>query len=116
MKQLLGQLRFTHLIAANYINYELERLSPIIMYRRPADVSYICFCTLSDALYGSADEIYGQIGIITGLKMCCKYSSDIIYDTIGWTTHEQRRVSYSSFGSEMLSATNSNDRVYSVKM
>lgn len=104
--QKLGLLKVAHLSAANEMIGELKRLEPVIGYHRPIDVSSICICGFSDSSHGGAEETYGQSGIILGLKILSSNGKNVFYHTLRWASQKQKRVSYSSFGSEILAASN----------
>ena len=57
---------------------------------------------------------HGQSGIITGLRIVTDQAPDIFH-AIDWTSHNQRRVSYSSYGAEMLACADGYDRGFYIK-
>lgn len=50
---------------------EIKRLDPTNTYRCPGIVFGIEVFSLPDASHGCTDDIYGQTGIISGLKISC---------------------------------------------
>lgn len=43
-------------------------------------------------------------------------SHEIFYHPIAWTSHKQKRVSYSAFGAEILAAADADYRGYDLKL
>lgn len=69
--------------------------------------------TFSDTSHGRIREEYGPIGIITGFgRETFKY---IFFHPISWTSQKQRKISYSSFCSEILAAADEDDRACHIK-
>lgn len=95
---------------------EIKHLDQTITYRSPGIVFEIEICSLSDASHGCTDGIYGQTGIIYGLKNTCTEPEQTIFHAVRWTSHKKRRVSYSYFGSEIIAAANDDDRGYDNNM
>lgn len=114
MQQKLRLLKVIHLLDANSMTAELKKLRPRISFRAPAEISNVMIHTFSDASHGAADEIYDQTGGLNGLLIQQTNGLDIFHP-VSWTSHKQRRVSYSSFGAEILAASNGDDRGYSLK-
>lgn len=116
MQQKLGMLKVGHLMEANTMLGDLKKHRPSLYFRSPSNISDISISTFSDASHGAADEIYGQTGGLCGLVIQDDTSSRRMFHPISWTSHKQRRVSYSSFGAEILAAANADDRGYDLKL
>lgn len=72
--------------------------------------------TFSDAAFNvTSSQLYGQTGCITGLRYRTTDGNATVYHIIDWACGKQRRVSYSSYGAEILAFTEADDRGYNVK-
>lgn len=116
MQQRLGNLRVKDLVEGNLVTKEMLRLRPYIRYIRPVNVTNMRLISISDASHGGADCVYGQTGGLCGLVIESEGSSEVIYHPIGWTSHKQKRVSYSAFGAEILAAADADDRGFDLKL
>lgn len=116
MQQKIGLLKIAHLDSANEMVAELKCLIPAIRYCRPMLIENILITPLSDASHGCENEIYVQIVILTGIKIMCEGLVEDVYHIIGVNSRKQRRVSYPSLESEILAASNGDDRGYDIKM
>lgn len=116
MQQRLGDLRVKHLIDGNASVKEILKLRPYISYRRVTGCPDVRLVSLSDAAHGGADSIYGQTGGLCGIAIKSSGSHGTIYHPLGWTSHKQKRVSYSAFGAEILAAADADDRGYDLKL
>lgn len=116
IQQRLGMLKVAHLVDANEMLAELHKLKPRLVYRNPGNITNVIISTLSDASHGASDEIYGQSGVLCGLKITNATNSAPFFHAVSWTSHKQRRVTYSSFGAEILAAASGDDRGFDFKM
>lgn len=116
IQQKLGSLKVGHIIDANTMVVDLKKLRPALTFKQPKKVSNVLICSLSDASHGGHDEIYGQSGVITGLKVDQIEGDSTLFHPISCSSHKQRRVSYSSFGAEVVAATCADDRGYDLKL
>lgn len=116
MQQKLGLLRVGHLMEANSMLSDLTKHRPALLFRAPNAIRDVSISTFLDGSHGAADKIYGQTGGICGLVI---HDTDVkfrLFHPISWTSYKQRRVSYSSFGAEILAAANADDRGYDLKL
>ena len=108
LQKFVGNLRVKHLWQANAALFQLKRLEPSLLYKRPfrsfGDDSYLL--TYSEASTGSSS--YGQTGFLSGLLLPAGGSA--IFHCIDWHSSKQSRISFSSIGSEILAAAESTDR------
>lgn len=116
MQQELGDLRVGHIIEGNNRTKEMVNLRPYIRYIRPSGMSDMRIVSLSDAAHGGSSSIYGQTGGICGILIEACGVTDRIFHPISWTSHKQKRVSYSAFGAEILAAADADDRGFYLKM
>lgn len=116
MQQKLGLLKIGHVIEANKMLTELKKLKAELMFIWPQNIGSVSISSLSDASHGCADETYGQTGTFCGLKIQSSLHDLPLFHPIAWTSHKQRRVSYSSFGAEIIAAACADDRGYDLKM
>lgn len=115
MQQRLGDLRVSHLLEANRMMDELKPLHHSITFKAPKRPAEVTICTFSDASHGGLDEIYGQTGCITGVRINQRGGLPTIFHCIDWTSHKQKQVSYSSFGAEIIAAAHGDDRGFNLK-
>ena len=115
MQQRLGNLKVKHLREINGMIKELMQLDPIITYKSPVGtITEASVCTFSDASFKMGkSQNYGQSGIITGIIL--KADGETIYQLVDWASTKQRRVSYSSYGAEILACAEADDRGFYVK-
>lgn len=116
MQQKLGNLRVKDLSEGNRSMREILTLRPYIRYKRVTERTDIRIISLSDAAHGGGDSIYGQTGGICGLTFKETGNDKAIYHPIAWTSHKQKRVTYSAFGAEILAAADADDRGYDLKL
>lgn len=67
IQQRLGMLKVKHLVEANHMTAKIVRLNPTIKSVKPHAMAYIRLESLSDALHGNGEDIYGQARIIYGI-------------------------------------------------
>lgn len=73
-------------------------------------------CSFSDVSFNiTSCQIYGQTGIITGLAFDVNGEGRRIFHQIHWSSCKQRRVSYSSYGTEIFLCSDADDHGYYVK-
>lgn len=72
--------------------------------------------SLSDSSYSARSYIYGQTAILCGITGEDIGIHDNIIHLLTWISHKKIRVSYSSFGAEILEAADSNDRSSDLNM
>ena len=114
MQQRIGNLTVQNLIDANEMLRDLLKLKPWITFRRPTNTESVTYCTFSDASHPNNCD-YGQTGIFAGLRITSKTHGRTIFHPIDWTSHKQHRVSYSSYGAEILAAATADDRGFYFK-
>ena len=116
MLQKSGKLTVTAIIDANAMVKEIYRLSPTLQFRCPneSEENDPFLCTFSDAAYNiSSSHTYGQTGIFSGLAL--PQSNGTLFHPLDWFSNKQRRVSYSSFGAEILACADADDRTYPLR-
>ena len=89
---------------------ELLQLRPWIRYPICKGVKSVILSSFSDASHPK-DRSYGQSGIICGIRASGLNEEDT-YHIIDWASHRQKRVSYSSYGAEILACATADDRGY----
>lgn len=113
MQQRFGNVRVLDIVDENGMTGELLSLSPRLLFCANNDIQNVTIVTFSDASHSSKNDVYGQSGIILSLK--------IEADTFTWyhplirSSRKERKVCYSSFGAETLSAVNADDRDFYLK-
>lgn len=89
---------------------ELQKLSPMIRYKAHTD-GEVATCASIVAFSDAAHSVssYGQSGYIGGffIELSSKRS---IYHIVDWHSGKQKRVSFSSGGSEIVAAADETDR------
>lgn len=75
------------------------------------NITNVLVSNFSDALHPGRELDYGQTGIVTGLRIENGDGPDIFH-TIDWISHRQKRVSYSSYGTEIIATAHGDDRGY----
>jgi len=117
MQQSMPRLTVEDLRDANSTLKELKDLPAIVKFRTPPmHTSHADVFSFSDAAFNvSSTQIYGQTGLITGIRMNGSNTEPDILHLIDWTSAKQRRVSYSSYGAEILACTDADDRGYRIK-
>lgn len=85
------------------MNCELLRLQLMISFPKLNNVDSTTITTFSDAVHSDTAEVYGQSEILRGLKLGASDGKD--YHPIIWTSSKQEKVSYSSYGAEILAAS-----------
>lgn len=111
MQQTAPNLRVHDISEANKKIKEAKDLDPTILLRRLSGaVSGMEVWNVSDASFGIVSgRLYGQTGIITGLKIWIT-EGDCTYHIIDWASTKQRRVSHSSYGAEILACAGTDYR------
>ena len=115
LQQMISQLSVDSLIKANAMVKELLALKPWVTFRRTKNIREVFVCTFTDASFNqNSAKDYGQSGVTTGLRIVTDQALDIVH-AIDWTSHKQRRVSYSSYGAEILACADRDDRGFYIK-
>jgi Reverse transcriptase (RNA-dependent DNA polymerase) len=108
LQQQLGDLRVHHLAHANSLLKEILQLQPKLYFpSAPAQSHDPHLVAWSDAAHGTT---YGQSGYLAGLQLTGSTPDSSILHTLDWSSSKQRRVSFSSIGSEILAAASAADR------
>lgn len=116
MLQKVPRLKVSGIVTANAMVKELLKLAPVIKFTSPTQGSNPdpFVCSFSDASYNiSSTQSYGQTGIITGLAI--PQQGHLLFHPVDWASSKQRRVTYSSFGAEILACAEADDRSYSIR-
>lgn len=72
--------------------------------------------TFSDASFIiSSSQCYGPTGIITGILIYSGDGEPNIFHAVDWSSAKKRRISYSSYGAEILSCADADDRGFCLK-
>lgn len=117
MQQKIPNLSVQDLIEANQTLKELKQLRAFIRYQRPMKkLDHTEIVSFSDAAFNiSKHQQYGQTGFLTGIRLCMANEDSTIYHVIDWSSTRQKRVSYSSYGAEILACTEADDRGFYMK-
>lgn len=107
MQQRIGSLHVSDMLDANQMVKELLSLQPSLLFLSSVEDFHATLITLSDASHAGLHEVYGQTGLISGIKVQCFKGN--YFHPITWTSHKQKKVSYSSYGSEILAAADADD-------
>lgn len=87
-------------------------------FLKSCNVSNAIISSFSDASH-PRDRDYGQSGILCGLRVeetnGDNQDMQDIFHMIDWTSHRQKRVSYSSYGAEILACASADDRGFYLK-
>lgn len=113
IQQRLGSLYVPDMIEANCMVRELLRLKPAILFRKPTEIKVSIIVTFSDASHSGVRQVYGQSCIVSGIMIDIPHRT--IYHPVIRSTSKQKKISYSSYGAEILAAANADDRDYSLK-
>jgi hypothetical protein len=112
LQQQLGDLRVHHLAHANSLLKEILQLQPKLYFpSAPAQSHDPHLVAWSDAAHGTT---YGQSGYLAGLQLTGSTPDSSILHTLDWSSSKQRRVSFSSIGSEILAAASAADRGFAL--
>lgn len=115
LQQQISALQVRHLVDANEMVAEIFQLEPVLTFLKPQHVKEAIISSFSDASH-PRDRDYGQSGILCGLRIKEEGSdSQDIFHMVDWTSHKQKRVSYSSYGAEILACATADDRGYYLK-
>lgn len=107
LRQQISALKVRHL--------EILQLEPTLTFLRPQNVNNAIISSFSDASH-PRDRDYGQNGILCGLRIeGGNENSRDIFHMVDWSSHRQKRVSYSSYGAEILACASADDRGYYFK-
>ena len=112
-QQKISALSVRHLVDANNMLTELLNLDPWLKCLKPQKVDSVVISSFSDASHPK-DRDFGQTGIICGLRIQAKGKQDIFH-MLDWSSHKQKRVSYSSYGAEILACARAEDRGFYLK-
>jgi len=116
MLQKIAPLKVSGINTANAMLKEISKLSPVISFLAPKQKESIepFLCTFSDAAYNiSSKNCYGQTGIFTGIAI--PDGASVLFHPLDWNSSKQRRVTYSSFGSEILACAEADDRTFGLR-
>lgn len=112
LQQQLPHLKVKHLVEANSMLRHLKTLRASIRYLRPPSSTDIIVKTYSDAARNVSKHMsYVQTGLITTLV----FQNCQVMHPIDWSSCKQKRVCYSSYGAEILTCTDADDRGFYVK-
>lgn len=116
MQQKVTRLRVRDLIDANNQLKQLRETTAQIQFNVMIKDIDMNVCSFSDASFNiTACQSYGKTGIITGFTFEVNAGRRRIFHPIDWSSYKQRRVSYSSYGAEILAYAEADDRGYYVK-
>ena len=117
MQQRVPDLLVEHIIQANRTLKTLKHTQPIIRFKRPpGEIIAAEVVTFSDASFGiTPNKTYGQTGIISGIRYRTDLGDATSFHLIDWNSSKQRRVTYSSYGSEILACADADDRGFNIK-
>lgn len=113
MQQRLGSLLISDIVDANAMTRELKNLRPTILFPVVNGIQDVTIVSFSDASHAGLKDVYGQTGVLTGLKVIA--SERTLFYPILWTSHKQKKVCYSSYEAEILAAADADDRGYHLK-
>lgn len=82
---------------------KLLALKPYILYCKPVRATTVIPCTFYDAAHPKV-RYYRLTGMFTGLRISTKAGGVDIFDPIDWTSQNQKRVSCSPYGADILAA------------
>lgn len=120
MQQRVPRLQVKDLMSANRELEQLRSMPAVLTFRRPeGNVVAAEVLTFSDASFNISPKIsYGQSGIVAGILYTVRDHgrSEEVYHMVDWASIKQRRVSYSSYGAEILACADADDRSFYLKM
>lgn len=116
MLQKLVDLRLGDIYEVNRMLDDLKMDTHAISYNAPKEPVKVTTTTFFDASHGSLDDTYGQTGTIPGLSIIHSSGHLDLFHCIDWTYHEQKHISYSSFGSENIAAETGHYRGFNRKV
>lgn len=115
LQQQISALKVRHLVDANNMLGEILQLDPTLTFLKPHNVNNALISSFSDASH-PRDRDYGQSGVLSGIRIQCdNYEAHDIFHMVDWSSHRQKRVSYSSYGAEILACASADDRGYYLK-
>lgn len=91
LQQRLGMLAESDVMDSILMLRELKRLNPVLSFRRPSSTDKITICTLSDASQALSCESYGQMSVLSSLKIAAKIGK-LYYHLILCSSHKQRKI------------------------
>lgn len=100
LQQHIGGLKMEQLILSKKILYGLKRLPPSLIFKTIPSDKPPCFLAFSYEIYGHST--YGQTGYISSTFL--KAGGERGFHAIEWCSAKQSRVSFSSFGAEIIAA------------
>lgn len=113
MQQTVTRLCVRDIINANRYWKQLRGLRAIIRFNAGNRDNDITVCSFSFNI--TTCQSYGHTETITRLAFDVNRGRWRIFNAINWTSCKQRRVSYSSFGAEILACAEADDRGFYVK-
>lgn len=89
----------------------------VIAFRRPYNtitgLELVAFCYAAFNVLSS--QMYGQTGFFSGLRYFTADGDANTYHPIDWAGEKQRRLSYSSYGAEILACADADGRRYNIQ-
>lgn len=105
-------------IEANRILNEMRGLRPVITFNRQSRCIIVAeLVSFSDASFNiSGSQQYGQTEFVSGIRYQTDEGEAMTYHLIDWARAHQRRVSYSSYGAEILGCTETDYKGFHTKI
>lgn len=110
MPQRLDHLRVSHIIEANEMVDWIMKLPPYNSCINPSGNAKKKLVSISDASHGGMNQIHSRTGGLCGLLINNSGCHECRFHPISWTSDEQKRVTYSSFGPEIPAVDDTDDR------
>jgi len=106
-------LNVGHLKDANDVQRELMELVLVIKFTKPkSSIVETYVCSFIDTSFNiSRTHNYGKSGLLTG-QLIRSNDRNVIYHIIDWSSSKQKRVCHSSYGVEVLTCSDADDRGY----
>lgn len=116
LQQRIANLSVENHVTANEVLKEIKELRPELFFRSPIHRSENSrLVTFSYASFNiSSRQVYGQTGLLTSIVIGNTQGQDYFY-LLDWSSKKQRRVTFSSYGAEIIAAADGDDRTNHMK-
>ncbi len=117
MQQQVPKLTVELLYRANRTLKNLKQLQAVVRFKRPPGRAIAAeIVSFTDASFGiTPSKTYGQTVVICGMRYRTDLGDDSTYHLIDWTSTKQKRVTYSSYGAEIIACSEGDDRGFNIK-
>lgn len=121
MQKRIYQLKVIRVQEENYSSriYMLKcilMIKPILNFPQiEGDITSALLVSFSDTEHGGKYSDYGKTGGVTGIHVVQSGKDEEKFYGVNWTSRKQRRISHSSFGTEIIAAADANERGFDLR-